>query len=79
MGLPLPEDKKGVQRLLGLVNYVGKLILNLSEMTAPLRQLLVKNISWHWGNEQDIGFRKIKKYWSKMCLVYYDVNTPVRM
>ena len=68
MGLPLPEDKKGVQRLLGLVNYVGKLIPNLSEMTAPLRQLLVKNISWHWGNEQDIGFRKIKKYWCQKCV-----------
>ena len=42
VGLPAPEDKKGVQRLLGLVNYVGKLISNLSETTAPLRELLAK-------------------------------------
>ena len=31
--LPVAEDEKGVQSLLGLVNYVGKFIPNLSEMT----------------------------------------------
>ena len=60
MGGPIPEDKKGVQRLLGLMNYVGKSISNSSEMTAPVRELLVKNVSWHGGNEQDVAFRKIK-------------------
>ena len=61
MGLPVPEDKKGVQWLLGLVNYVGKFTPNVSEMTAPLRELFVKNVSWHWGNEKDVPFRKIKE------------------
>ena len=44
-GLPVPEDKKAVQQLLGLVDYVGRFISNLSEMTAPLIELLVKNVS----------------------------------
>ena len=57
---PIPEDKKGVQRLSGLMNYVGKFISNSSEMTAPVRELLVKNVSWYGGNEQDVAFRKIK-------------------
>ena len=35
--MPKPEDKKDVQRLLRLINYVGKLIPNLSQLTAPLR------------------------------------------
>ena len=35
--MPKPEDKKDVQRVLGLINYVGKFIPNLSELTAPLR------------------------------------------
>ena len=30
MSLPVPEGKKSVQRLLGLVNFVGKFISNLS-------------------------------------------------
>ena len=59
IGLPVPEDKKSVQRLLGLVNYVGKFIPNLS--SSPLRELLVKNVSWHCKNEQDVAFRKIKE------------------
>jgi len=33
MGMPEPQDKKGVQRLLGMVNYVGKFVPNLSEIT----------------------------------------------
>ena len=35
--LPKPEDKKDIQRLLGLINYDRKFIPNLSELTAPLR------------------------------------------
>ena len=44
MGLPVPEDERVVQELLGLVNYVAKLIPNLSEMTAWFRELLVNNV-----------------------------------
>lgn len=51
MGLPEPKDKKGVQQLVGLVNYVDNFIPNISEMTVLLRELLVKNVSWYWGNE----------------------------
>ena len=37
------EDRKVVQRLLGLINYVKKFIPNLSKLTTPCRELLVKN------------------------------------
>ena len=71
MELPVPDNKKGVQQLLGLLNYVGKFIPNLSEMIALLKELLVKNVSWHWGSEQDVAFRKIKEVLvSKRCLAY---------
>ena len=60
------------------MNYVGKFIPNLSEITAPLRNLMVKNVSWQWGNEQDVAFRKVKDILvSKRCLAYYDVKKPV--
>jgi hypothetical protein len=43
--MPAPQDKLGVQRLLGLVNYlVAKFIPGMSEITAPLRELLKKHI-----------------------------------
>ena len=44
--MPKPEDKKDIQRFLGLIKYVGKFIPNLSELAAPLRELLVKNKPW---------------------------------
>ena len=49
-------------------------------MTAPLRETLVKNVSWQWVNKQDVALRKIKEVLvSKRYLTYYDVNKPVRM
>ena len=38
--MPTPKDRKGVQRLLGMVNYLQKFSPNLSTVAAPLRQLL---------------------------------------
>ena len=40
VNMPEPHDKKGVQRLLGMVNYVGKFLPNVSEIISPLRELL---------------------------------------
>ena len=45
--MPIPEDKKAVQRLLGMINYVGKFIPNLAKITKPLRELLKKDIDCH--------------------------------
>ena len=78
--MPKPEDKKDVQRLLGLINYVGKFIPNLSELTAPLRELLVKNKPWQWGKSQNQSFERTKELLiSKKCLAYYDVQKPVKI
>ena len=39
---PIPEKKKDLQSFLGMVNYLG--INYLSELTAPLRSLLIKDL-----------------------------------
>ena len=36
--MPPPEDKKGVERLLGVINYVGKFIPDMSMVTHPIRE-----------------------------------------
>lgn len=73
--LKTPTDKKALQRLLGMVTYLSKFISNLSEITKPLRQLLVKNVEWCWGHEQEVAFETIKmKLCSLPVLKYYDVN-----
>lgn len=49
-----PTDEAGVQRLLGMVNYVSKFIPNMSDLTSPLRQLL-----HHWEEQHETGFKKV--------------------
>lgn len=41
--LPVLQDKNDLQRALGLVNYLGKFIPNLSANTRTLRSLLETN------------------------------------
>ena len=46
--MPPPEDKKGVQRLLGMTNYLSKFIPNYGEKTTLLRELLHKDVEFCW-------------------------------
>jgi hypothetical protein len=76
--MPIPEDKKAIQRFLGMTNYIAKFLPNLSEVTAPLRQLLKKNALWKWTETHTEVFNTMKKMLvSKKCLKYYDVNKDV--
>ena len=56
--MTMPGDKKAVQSLLEMINYVRK--LNMSEITKPLRQLLKKEIDWHWNKIHEETVNKIK-------------------
>ena len=76
--MPIPENKKAIQRLLGMLNYVGKFVPNLSELTSSLRELLVKNKQWEWKQRHNKAFERIKEILlSKRCLSFYDVTKPV--
>ena len=78
LNMPAPQDKPGVQRLLGMVNYLAKFIPGMSEILAPLRELLKKNVPWHWTEKHQVAFEKIKEVLStNRVLRYYDVTKPV--
>ena len=49
--MPAPKDKKGVERLLGTVNYLAKFIPNMSTITKPIRDILKADIMFHWDTE----------------------------
>lgn len=59
--MPAPEDTAGVRRLLGLVSHIDRFLLHVSEVTAPLRALLIKNSVWNWGNAQQSAFSRLKQ------------------
>ena len=76
--MPTPTDKKAVQRLMGMLNYLAKFLPNISEVTEPLRNLMKKNTEWCWTKIHNESFQNIKKLLtSNKCLAYYDVTKPV--
>ena len=55
-----PTDVSGVQRLIGMIKYLGKFLSSLSDICEPLRGLTHKDTIWHWKNEHDKAFQDIK-------------------
>ena len=50
-----------MQRLLGMITYLGKFIPNLSITTAPLRQLMESDVEWYWSDHHNAAPDQIKK------------------
>ena len=46
---------------MGIVNNLGKFIPNISGINQPLRQLLQKDIAWHWEEVQQQSFDELKR------------------
>ena len=59
--MPSPSSKKDIERLLGTVNYLAKSVSNLANITAPTRELLKKEVEFHWSHEQLKSFDEIKE------------------
>ena len=73
--MPQPQDKEGVRRFLGLVQYLAKFKPNLSQIDAPLRILLKTDALFHWEDEQEKSFKELKRLCSSPpVLAYYNVN-----
>ena len=71
--MPSPTDVTGVQRLKGLVNYLAKFLLGLSDVMEPIRQLTRKNVPWNWSNTQEKALEKMKILVSESpVLCFYD-------
>ena len=78
VNMPSPVDKKGVQRLLGTLNFFARYIPNMSTITHPLRELLGKNTPFNWSTTHDNAVSQIKRILtSAPVLGYYDVTKPV--
>ncbi|GFU46354.1 transposon Ty3-G Gag-Pol polyprotein [Nephila pilipes] len=58
--MPTPKSKTEVRRLLGMVNFLSKFIPNVSKVTAPLREIILENVEFNWGKEQELSFVNIK-------------------
>ena len=59
--MPNLTDVAGVQRLLGLAQYLAKFLPHLSDITMPLRELTRNDTVWMWESSQQNAVDTLKK------------------
>ncbi|UYV65930.1 K02A2.6-like [Cordylochernes scorpioides] len=70
-----PTDVHGVQRFMGMVNFLGRFVPNLAEITKPLNDLRKKDVSFIWGSPQKKAFEKVKDVLaSDRVLASFDIS-----
>ena len=78
LGMPAPEDRAAVQRLLGMVQYLTKFLPRLAEITKPLRDLTQKDKQWQWDSPQVEALAALKEAVSSTpVLRYYSLGDEV--
>lgn len=76
--MPKPTNVTELRSFLGMINFYGKFIKNMSARIVPLYELLQKEKRWFWSNECEKAFREIKKLLSSaVVLAHYDPKKPL--
>ena len=75
---PVPQNIPQLQSFLGMINYYGKFIPNLSPMLHPLHALLHAGQPWVWSKACNQAFKKAKGHLTRApILVHYDPDLPI--
>ena len=74
-----PTDIQGIQRVLGVANYLAKFTLKLSTVCEPLRHLLDKDSVFDWLPQYKTAFSRIKELITQASVLqYYDIMMLTR-
>ncbi len=77
---PSPKNLTELRSFLGLLNYYGRFIRNLSTLLHPLNQLMKHDCKWKWTEECETAFTKAKEQiTSSKVLVHYDCTLPLKL
>ena len=68
-----PTNVTELGSFLGMLEYYGKFLPNLSTLLHPLNNLLCEGVSWLWQSECQKAFEFAK------VLAHYDVNLPIKL
>ena len=72
-----PENTKQVRQALGLFSFYRRFLRSYGIISAPLRQLLLKETPFHWGPEHTEAFEKLKSMLlSEVVLTHPDTSRP---
>ena len=80
MNAPPPQNVQQLRAFLGLLNYYGKFMSNLSTVIHPINRLLRHNFKWKWTSECRKSFEKAKellKY--SNVLIHYNPSLPIKL
>ena len=73
-----PKNVKGVQRILGLINFFRKYIRNYAKNTFHMRQLLRKGVKFVWNEKCEEELNYLKETLSKPPILRpLDPNSPI--
>ena len=78
--MPNPQSKEDLRRFLGMVNYLAKFVPDLSDITAPLRELLEKDAQWCFEAAHKNAIEWLKSIiTSEPVLKYFDPQLPTKV
>ena len=66
-----PQNVASLQSFNGMVNYLKKSSLVLSELSEPLRRLCRSGVKWAWESEQQNAFEAIKQLITALSVLAY--------
>ena len=58
--LPEPQNVSELRQVLGMINYLGKFLPNLSHLISPMSELLKSDSTWIWSHREQEAFKKVK-------------------
>ena len=71
--IPAPTCQKQVQSFIGMVNYLSKFSVRLSELAEPIRELSKDKVPFNWGPEHQGAFKQMKREIARApTLAYYN-------
>ena len=78
--MPIPTNKDELQTFLGMVAHLGKFIPHLSDASAPLQSLIVKNSIWDFTESHKLAFQNIEKLITECpTLKIFDPKLPTKI
>ena len=75
-----PRNVEELRRFLGMINYLGRFLPNVTTVTEPLHNLIRRDTPWTWSEVQQKAFDEVKKMLTQApILAFYDVNKPLTL
>lgn len=74
----VPNNRKELERVMGMFNYLRDFIANFSTIAAPLRLLQKNDVVWLWTSQQEQAFNNLKQAIAKAAtLVNFDSDKKI--